>query len=122
MIIVVALSSGYYIASYACSWHIGSHFHKYCQNFRGGGNFRQFYDYHSSGSQLNDIYDYNWDQLDYPLSMSETAFEISMLSTFNVELLIGQISYKQKADIYNLTNKYLAPPKKCSCTDSKPKP
>lgn len=98
---------------------VGSHFHKYCQNFRSGCNFRQFYGYHSSGSQH--LYDCNWDQLDYLVSTSETAFEISMLSAFDVELLIGQISYKQKADIYNLTNKYLVPPKKCSCTDSKQK-
>ena len=98
---------------------VGSHFHKYCQNFRRGCNFRQFYGYHSSGSQL--LYDQDWDELDYLVSTSETVFEMSMLSAFDVELLIGQISYKQKTDIYNLTNKYLVPPKKCSCTDSKQK-
>ena len=98
---------------------VGSHFHKYCQNFRSGCNFRQFYGYHSSGGKL--LYDLDWAQLDYFISTSETAFEISMFSTFDVELLIGQISYKLKADIYNLTNKYPVPPKTCSSTDSKQK-
>ena len=29
-----------------------------------------------------------------------------MLQKFDVELLIGQVSYKQKASIYNITNGY----------------
>ena len=29
-----------------------------------------------------------------------------MLQKFDVELLIGQVSYKQKADIYNIYNGY----------------
>ena len=49
----------------------------------------------------------------YFISTSETGFELKMLSRFDVELLIGQISYKQKADIYNYSNNYDVEPKGC---------
>ena len=39
------------------------------------------------------------------------AIEMKMLSKFDVELLLGHISYKQKADIYNYGNSYEVEPK-----------
>ena len=39
---------------------------------------------------------------------------MDMLKHFDVELLIGQLSYKQKADIYNVSNGYDTTKKKCS--------
>ena len=38
------------------------------------------------------------------MSSQETAFELSMLEKYDAELLIGQVSYQQKADIYNYQN------------------
>ena len=35
-----------------------------------------------------------------------TGFEMKMLKQFNTEFLIGQISYKKRADMYNFYNGY----------------
>ena len=51
---------------------------------------------------------------EYFVSTSETAIELSMLKKFDSELLLGQISYSQKAEIYNYSNGYPVQPKKCS--------
>ena len=40
------------------------------------------------------------------MSSQETAFELSMLEKYDAELLIGQVSYQQKADIFNYQNGY----------------
>ncbi len=52
------------------------------------------------------MYDVNWKTHSYFLSSQETGFQLSMLDKFDVELLIGQVSYKQKAEIYNISNGY----------------
>lgn len=52
------------------------------------------------------MYDTDWQDNTYFISTQETGFELSMLQKFDVELLIGQVSYKQKATIYNITNGY----------------
>lgn len=52
--------------------------------------------------------------MQYFVSSSETAFEVKMLIKFDAELLLGQISYKQKADIYNYSHSYEVEPKRCS--------
>ena len=44
---------------------------------------------------------------------------MNMLTKYDAELLIGQISYKQKADIYNYSNRYEVSPKKLP-NNSKP--
>lgn len=90
----------------------GTHYHKYCQ--KRGCSFRQYYGYHSKGDQSVAFYDVNWAQLAYFVSSSETSFEVKMLSKFDAELLLGQISYSQKAEIYNYSNNYEVEPKKCS--------
>ena len=46
-------------------------------------------------------YDKNWFTLPYFLSTRETAFSTDMLRRLDKEILIGQISYKQRADIFN---------------------
>ena len=93
---------------------IGLHNHKYCQNSSKGCSYRQFYGYHSEGSQSVQFYDKDWANAMYFVSSSETAFEMSLLSKFDAELLLGQISYKQKAETYNYVSGYPVPPKKCS--------
>ncbi len=90
------------------------HYHKYCQSYSSGCNYRQYYGYHSEGSQSVQFYDDDWATVKYFVSSSETAFEMSLLTKFDAEVLIGQISYNQKADIYNYNNGYPLPPKKCS--------
>ena len=91
-----------------------THYHKYCHNYRKGCNVVQFYGYHRDRDHRL-RYDH-WMTLPYFLSSQETGFELEMLRKFDVELLIGQISYKQKADIYNISNGYDATKKQCSMT------
>lgn len=93
---------------------VGTHFHKYCQNNPKGCTFRQYYGYYSEGNQSITFYNTNWAELNYFVSSSETAIEMKMLYKFDSELLLGQISYKQKADIYNYSNGYQVQPKQCS--------
>jgi hypothetical protein len=64
----------------------------------------QFYGYTREGDQQGVLYDDDWQDHTYFISTQETGFELSMLKKFDVELLIGQMSYKQKATIYNITN------------------
>lgn len=40
------------------------------------------------------------------LSTRETAFEMSLLLQLDAEVLIGQLSYKQRAEIYNIKHGY----------------
>ena len=92
-----------------------SHFVKFCRKFRKGCKFRQYYGYSSkNGKEDENIYDSDWAEHNYFISTSDTAFETTMLKKYDAELLLGQLSYKQKAEIYNLQNGYPAPPKKCS--------
>lgn len=83
-----------------------THYHKYCNKYRKGCKFVQYYGYSKSGSEKGARYDDDWASLFYFISSQETGFELLMLKNFDAELLIGQISYKQKADIYNVTNGY----------------
>ena len=47
------------------------------------------------------IYDPEWSLLSYIMSSRETAIAMEFLKRLDKEILIGQISYKQRADIYN---------------------
>lgn len=47
------------------------------------------------------ICDSEWSLLPYFLSSRETAICMEMLKRLDKEILIGQISYKQRADLYN---------------------
>jgi hypothetical protein len=87
-----------------------NHFHKYCTT--KGCNLVQYYGYSKCGSTTQ--YDNEWHKLPYFISSQETGFEMIMLEQFDVQLLIGQITYKQKADIYNIYHKYDKPTKQCS--------
>lgn len=46
-------------------------------------------------------YDDEWSKLPYFMSTRETALSMDMLCRFDREILIGQLSYKQRADLYN---------------------
>ena len=83
----------------------GRHYRKYCQNSRKGCQFVQYYGYHINGSEKL-IYDDDWSCNPYFLSSHQTAFSITFLKKFNIEILIGQLTYLQKSEIYNYTNGY----------------
>jgi hypothetical protein len=81
---------------------LARHYYKYC---RKGCRFSQHYGYYSVDDRKY-YYNTNWAELPYFVSSQETAFELQMIQKFDVELLIGQVSYKQKAEIYNLHHGY----------------
>ena len=62
----------------------GTHFRKYCQHYSSGCN---------SINGFDAIYDEDWYSLPFFMSSRETAFETSLLTQFDAELLLGQISY-----------------------------
>lgn len=59
-------------------------------------------------------YNNDWVTLPYFLSSQETGFEMFILKKYDIELLIGQMSYKQRADIYNIEKGYNTTKKECS--------
>jgi len=97
-----------------------THFHKYCANYRKGCKFVQYYGYNKQGDEPTH-YDARWMELSYFISSQETGFERSLLKKMDYELLIGQLSYKQKAEIYNVSQGYDTAKKQCSTiqTDTK---
>ena len=82
-------------------------------SFIRGCKLTQFYGYSKEGDKLGVRYDDDWKSHTYFISSQETAFELAMLQKFDAELFIGQISYKQKADIYNVYNGYDTAKKEC---------
>ncbi len=71
-----------------------------------GCKLTQFYGYSKDGDKRGILYDAEWKTHTYFLSSQETGFQLSMLQNFDIELLIGQVSYKQRAEIYNVCNGY----------------
>ena len=82
----------------------GTHFRKICKNFRKGCGFVQHYGHFSTGG--NEIIFDDWMSLDYFISTRETGFEMEMLKQFDGEILLAQVSYKQRCDIYNYKHGY----------------
>lgn len=84
----------------------GSHFHKYCTNRFCGCT--QYYGYYTVGgdqsiSQV--LFNSNWEALPYFISSRDTVFSMILLHRFHSEILLGQLSFKQCADIYNHIHK-----------------
>lgn len=82
----------------------GSHYHKYCSN--RSCSFTQYYGYYTTGESTGVYYSSNWESLPYFVSSRETTFSNDMLQRFNAEILIGQQSFKQCADVYNFLHGY----------------
>lgn len=76
-----------------------THFIKYCR--KKGCSFQQYYSFSTQGDSSEVTYHQNWQSLPYFMSSRETVFSMDMLQRLDAEILIGQISYKQRADIYN---------------------
>ena len=91
------------IYDYVHGTYIGCHYIKFCRNFNC--KFRQYYGRHTTdGVEL--YYDQDWMDNDFFLPTQQTAFPMRLLRNFDSELLIGQISYNQKANIYNTIHGY----------------
>ena len=65
----------------------------------------QHYGYYSKGAE-DIVYNDDYKSLHYFVSTRETAFEMSLLEQFDIEILIGQLSYKQRSEIYNMKHGY----------------
>ena len=83
-----------------------SHFHKYCS--RRMCSFTQYYGYYTKGGpqSCQSIYNGDWQSLPYFVSSKETAFSMNLLKRLDAEIVIGHLSYKQRADIYNHVHSY----------------
>jgi len=93
------------------------HYRKFCANNKKGCHVVQHYGYYTTGT-TEISFDEDWEDHKYFVSTQETAFELQMLSRFDTELLIGQTSYKQQAEIYNIVHGYDSVKKKCTyCED-----
>lgn len=75
-----------------------AHFHKYCS--KRSCSCTQFYGYYTVSDSLTHYND-ECMSLAYFVSTRETAVSTSMLKRLDAEIVIGQLSYKQRAEIYN---------------------
>lgn len=75
------------------------HFTKYCR--KRGCSYQQHYGFSTHGDTNEVTYDQEWHLLPYFMSSRETAFSMDLLCRLDSEILLGQISYYQRADIYN---------------------
>lgn len=78
---------------------VATHYVKYCKSSRC--SFQQYYSFHTLGIVGEVRYNENWETLPIFMSSRETAFTMEMMKRLDKEILIGQLSYKQRADIYN---------------------
>lgn len=83
----------------------GTHYVKYCRK-RGCSSLQQHYGYYTEGSTGEMVFDENWSSLPYFMSTRETAISMKLLRMLDKEILIGQVSYKQRAEIYNDVHGY----------------
>ena len=78
----------------------GSHFYKTCSSKLC--TLTQHYGYYTTGQQPSQVlYNTAWRDLRYFVSSSLTAFSLHMLRQADYQVVIGQLSYKQIADIFN---------------------
>ena len=75
----------------------GVRFHKFCP--QKSCSLTQHYGYYSTEDQV--IFNADWASLPYFVSSRETCFSLEILRKLDAYALIGQISFKQQADIYN---------------------
>jgi len=83
---------------------VGLHYHKLCKNPKC--KIVQYYGYVTNGLKSGTKYNDNWLELPYFVSSQETVFETTFLKKMDSEILIGHISYNEKADIYNHYHHY----------------
>lgn len=76
-----------------------THYTRYCR--RKGCSLQQHYGYCTQGDSNGVKYDNDWWKEAYFMATRETAVSMDMLRRLDKEILIGQISYKQRAELYN---------------------
>ena len=69
-------------------------------------SFNQHYGYYTRSDSSETTYNDNAQQLPYFMCSRETAFSTEILRRFDIECLIGQVSYKQAAEIFNCYHGY----------------
>ena len=82
----------------------GTHFHKICQNH--SCKVVQYYGYYTIESHV--VFNSGWESLEYFSSSRDTFFSLNILQQADAHLLIGQLSFKQQAEIYNYGHKYVS--------------
>jgi len=80
------------------------HYSRFCR--KKGCSLQQHYGYYTRGDSKEVRYNNDALQLPYFMCSRETAFSLEILKRFDMESLIGQISYKQSAEIYNSYHGY----------------
>jgi len=81
----------------------GTHFHKTCRNRCCG--YTQYYGYYTLKGSTQVFANRDWESLPYFVSSRETVFSKLTLRRFETEILLGQLSFKQCAEIYNQLHK-----------------
>lgn len=76
---------------------LGTHYYKYCSNRACGCT--QFYGYHAVRGE--NLFDPEWESFPYFVSSRETVFSMHLLKRFTSQILLGQMSFRQCADVYN---------------------
>ena len=82
----------------------GTHYTKYCR--KRGCSLQQHYGYFTKGDASEMKYNPDWSTLPYFVSTRQTALSMDMLRRLDKEILVGQISYRQRAEIYNDVHGY----------------
>ena len=89
----------------------GTHFRKYCQNNWKGCRFTQHYGFHTNCNESEAIYDKDYSELPYFVS---SVFQTRILFHLTAEMLLRQISYRQRSDIYNYVHGCDTAKKQCT--------
>jgi len=77
----------------------GSHFHKICRTRSCG--FTQYYGYYTKKGSTQVCFNDDWESMPYFVSSRETVFSLTLMRRFEAEVLLGQLSFKQCAEVYN---------------------
>ena len=83
----------------------GTHYSRYCR--KAGCSLQQHYGFFTTGNSTDMQFDDDWLTLPYFMSTRETVFKLEFLCRLDIEVLIGQVSFKQRADIYNAIHGYV---------------
>jgi len=78
----------------------GSHFHKICSCAT-----TQYYGYYTKKDSTDVYFDSDWESLPYFSSSRDTFISQGLMKQFDAEILLGQLSFKQCAEIYNELHK-----------------
>ena len=81
----------------------GSHFHKICKNRHCG--YTQYYGCYTLKGSTQTFFSEDWESQPYFVSSRETVFSKASMQRFETEILLGQLSFKQCAEIYNQIHK-----------------